>query len=224
MRKEDIAKITDALALKKEELLRYTDSQVKNIRYPETPSPVVACSKSESSSNVGYLGLGGGLVLTAIGLIKGSGMLTVGGVVIAVASFYSLRKQKGQKPVTQSPSFDYYVVTEKLNNAIKAIHNYVSDGWNEFLVSQQKDLLALIENSQLEVEKKNKLIEPAYRKTFIQYSMLDVLSDLSNIEKQKDIALYKQYVADFCKKYKNVVESAYIEQKAYLEDMIQYLS
>lgn len=228
MKKEDINKFLDALSLKKDEFKRYVDEQVKNIHYPEDQLPVERVDKTNSSPNIGYLSLGGGLLLTAVGLFKNPGaaanILTVGGVLMTIASIYSIKKQKDQKPTTpqQTPSLDLYVVTEKINNTVKSIHTHVSDGWSDFLSGNQKQLASLIEKSELEVEKRNKLIEQAYKKTVIQYSMLDVLSDLSNIEREKNIDLYKNYVNSFCKKYKDVIESAYIEQKAYLEDMTQY--
>lgn len=222
MKKEDLFRVEEILASKKEELLKYVENHADQISYPEAASVVAGSNRPDSASSViGYLG--GGIALLIIGILTGKHWITVGGGIIALAGFYKANQQQ-RKQAVQTPSVDYASITERLNQDLRAIHTYISDEWKDFLNRQQTDLNKQLENSGLEIGIKNEVIKLVVKRSVIQYSMMDMLAELTRIERLHDIAAYKQYVDKFKKEYKKVIEMAYMEQKEYYEKIALYLS
>lgn len=219
MNREDLSHYLEALASKKEELVNYAETQIKQISYPTPPS--VTTSQQPSSPYLSYIGLGIGIVLLAIGIGTKTNAIAVGGGVVTAAGIYGVSRKRNTESQPQAPAINYFRITEKIGYQIQKIHAYVSDSWYDFLGGQQKSLKNLIETSGFDAESKNKMIELCINRSLIQYSMMDVLSDLNRIEKEQNIEAYKQYVAGFVEKYRKAIEEAYLEQKRRYEAIIQ---
>ena len=220
MNKEDLARYTEALTLKKNELTTYVENRIKQIDYPTVPStPAQQPAPSRSS----YLGVGIGVILLAIGIGTKTPVITVGGGVVTAAGLFAVNKKRNAKAQQPAPDINYYRISEKVSNQIQSIHTHVSDSWNAFLGEQQNSLKQLIETSGFDADTKNKMIELTLNRSIIQYSMTDVLSDLNKVEKQKSIEDYKQYSNEFLGRYKKIIEEAYKEQKQRYEAIAQLI-
>lgn len=210
MNKEDLNRYTETLTFKKNELTAYVENQIKQIDYPTAPSiPAQQPTPSHSS----YWGVGIGVILLAIGIGTKTPVITVGGGVVTAAGLFAVNKKRNAKTQQPAPSINYYRISEKVSYQIQSIHTHVSDSWNAFLSDQQNSLKQLIEMSGFNADTKNKMIELSLNRSIIQCSIMDVLSDLNKVEKQKNIEAYKQYSNEFLGKYQKIIEEAYKEQK-----------
>ncbi len=223
MTKEDLNRFTETLTSKKNELTSYVESRIVQIDYPATPS-VPAQQSTPSPSHLSYIGVGIGIALLAIGIGTKIPAITVGGGIATAAGLYAVSKKRNAETQHSTPNINYYRISEKISYQIQSIHTYVSDNWDDFLKEQQNSMKHLIETSRINSETKNKMIELSLNRSIIQYSMMDVLSDLSKIEKKQSIEAYKQYSSDFLENYQKSIEKAYWEQKQRYEAIAQLLN
>lgn len=212
MTKADLTPYVEALTSKKNELQDYVKQQLGQINYP-VPTQMSQQPSATRPFYLPVLSIGAGLVLLAIGVGTKTHAVTIGGGVVAAAGLYVWNKNRNRGASPVPPSTDYTQLTNLLINALKNIHIFASDEWSQFLDDQKNKLKGLIEMSDFDTETKSQLIQLTTRRSVIQYSMMDVLAELSAVEKKQSTEAYKQYVADFLVKYERIIEEAHQEQK-----------
>ena len=212
MIKADLTHYVEALTSKKNELQDYVKQQLDQINYP-MPSKMSQQPQASRPSYLSMLSIGTGLVLLAIGVGIKTHVITIGGGVMAAAGLYTWNKSRNRGISPVPPSIDYTQLTNQLSNTLKSIHIFVSDEWSQFLNNQKDKLKRLIEMSDFDSETKSQLMQLATRRSVIQYSMMDVLTELNAVEKEQSIEAYKQYVVGFLVKYVHIIEEVCQEQK-----------
>lgn len=221
MTKEDLKQYVEALTSKKDELQGYVEQRLRHITYPA--STVTMPKTKANPPYLNFLGVGVGLALLAIGVGTKTHAVTIGGGIVTAAGLYTLSKKRLKESNAVTPPTDYSQLTKRIYDEIKAIHVFVSDGWEHFLADQRDSLKQQIASSRFDAELKDKLMAQAIRRSVVQHSMMEVLGDLSMVEKKQDVAAYKQYVGAFLAKYKRAIDEAYNEQKQRYETMAQLI-
>ena len=146
-----------------------------------------------------------------VGLTTKTHIATIGGGIVAIAGLYGLSRNNKQT-VASVENVDFTAFTLKVYQQMEDIHTYVFNEWNEFLGKLKDELKQQIQMSDLDAGKKNKAIDLALNRSVINFSMPDVLTDLSNIEKEHDIEKYKTYGTTFKQEYTDAIKSALSEQ------------
>lgn len=108
---------------------------------------------------------------------------------------------------------NYAMITSSTYERLRTIVNKVAEEWNRFLLSQRDAIKNEVNNSNLDVDKKNKIFDMIVNRSVIEFSMINVLSDLNKIESKRSVDAYKSYCADFASKYIDALKTAFKEQQ-----------
>ena len=210
MNKEYLDKIGGELTSKANNLTLYLSTQLQQINYPQQEDKVNDNTKA-SGTTLQKCCIGVGALLFVVGLTTKTHIATIGGGIVAIAGLYGLSRNNKQT-VASVENVDFTAFTLKVYQQMEDIHTYVFNEWNEFLGKLKDELKQQIQMSDLDAGKKNKAIDLALNRSVINFSMPDVLTDLSNIEKEHDIEKYKTYGTTFKQKYTDAIKSALSEQ------------
>lgn len=209
MNKELIKSYMEALTSKRNELQSMVKSQIGQIAYPQQASELVPEKPKSSAAYPSCIGVGA--LLLILGLATKSNVVAVGGGLVAAVGIYGMSKGKGARKM-ESEQIDYAMFTGKLNAQLGEIHALAVNSWDEFSMAQGTELKRAIQTSSLTESEKDKMMDLAIRRSVIQFSMMDVLSALNQIEKEHNIQSYKDYCAQFENQYVGAIEQAYQEQ------------
>ena len=210
MNKAYLDKIGGELTSKANNLTLYLSTQLQQINYPQQEDKVNDNTKA-SGTTLQKCSIGVGALLFVVGLTTKTHIATIGGGIVAIAGLYGLSRNNKQT-VASVENVDFTAFTLKVYQQMEDIHTYVFNEWNEFLGKLKDELKQQIQMSDLDAGKKNKAIDLALNRSVINFSMPDVLTDLSNIEKEHDIEKYKTYGTTFKQKYTDAIKSALSEQ------------
>lgn len=210
MNKACLDKIGGELTSKANNLTLYLSTQLQQINYPQQEDKVNDNTKA-SGTTLQKCCIGVGALLFVVGLTTKTHIATIGGGIVAIAGLYGLSRNNKQT-VASVENVDFTAFTLKVYQQMEDIHTYVFNEWNEFLGKLKDELKQQIQMSDLDAGKKNKAIDLALNRSVINFSMPDVLTDLSNIEKEHDIEKYKTYGTTFKQKYTDAIKSALSEQ------------
>lgn len=209
MNKELIKFYMEALTSKRNELQSMVKSRIGQIAYPQQASELVPEKPKSSAAYPSCIGVGA--LLLILGLATKSNVVAVGGGLVAAVGIYGMSKGKGARKM-ESEQIDYALFTGKLNAQLGEIHALAVNSWDEFSMAQGTELKRAIQTSSLTESEKDKMMDLAIRRSVIQFSMMDVLSALNQIEKEHNIQSYKDYCAQFENQYVGAIEQAYQEQ------------
>ena len=209
MNKELIKSYMEALTSKRNELQSMVKSRIGQIAYPQQASELVPEKPKSSAAYPSCIGVGA--LLLILGLATKSNVVAVGGGLVAAVGIYGMSKGKGARKM-DSEQRDYAMFTGKLNAQLGEIHALAVNSWDEFSMAQGTELKRAIQTSSLTESEKDKMMDLAIRRSVIQFSMMDVLSALNQIEKEHNIQSYKDYCAQFENQYVGAIEQAYQEQ------------
>lgn len=209
MNKELIKSYMEALTSKRNELQSMVKSRIAQIVYPQQSSELVPEKPKSSAAYPSCIGVGA--LLLILGLATKSNVVAVGGGLVAAVGIYGMSKGKGARKM-ESEQIDYTMFTGKLNAQLGEIHALAVNSWDEFSMAQGTELKRAIQTSSLTESEKDKMMDLAIRRSVIQFSMMDVLSALNQIEKEHNIQSYKDYCAQFENQYVGAIEQAYQEQ------------
>lgn len=209
MNKELIKFYMEALTSKRNELQSMVKSRIGQIAYPQQASELVPEKPKSSAAYPSCIGVGA--LLLILGLATKSNVVAVGGGLVAAVGIYGMSKGKGARKM-ESEQIDYAMFTGKLNAQLGEIHALAVNSWDEFSMAQGTELKRAIQTSSLTESEKDKMMDLAIRRSVIQFSMMDVLSALNQIEKEHNIQSYKDYCAQFENQYVGAIEQAYQEQ------------
>lgn len=210
---EDLVKpYYKAIQEEKEKLIGNVNQQINAITIPEKTNEKPTEASVKTSPIPAYC-LGAGILILAAGLIIGKTVLTVGGGLIAVGGGTSLLYNKRRAlPEPEPDSVDYQSISNSIFQILKKLNKQISDEWYE-CTGKQKDLLKNnIANLNIEADKRQKMLERSLKRSVIDISMTQILSELNTLANHKNVAEYRQYLATLKTRFTSAVEKALEEQ------------
>lgn len=221
MNTESLNKIEEELTSKTNDLISYVSTHLQQINYPQQDIKENNSTAAPAPS-FGKYGIGVGALLLVVGLATKIHIVTIGGGIVAAAGLFSLKRNNKPTGITKK-SIDYSALTLSVYKRMEDIHTYVFNEWDRFLGSLKDSLKQQVQMSDFDTEKKNKIIDLALNRSVVKFSMPDVLTDLSKVEKEHDVEKYKTYSADFKQKYTNAIKAAYSEQLERYKKIAKFL-
>ncbi len=208
MNKPDLESYEIVLQAIRQELMSYISDNVSKIELRQQLPDVVAPVKNNSLVYPCCIGIGA--LLLIIGAATKTNLVTIGGLVVAGVGIFGMTRRK-VAPATDE-KINYSALTNSVYGKLEDIHKKVTRSWDNKLIEQKDKLKNELLASDLTPEQKDKAMNYAVSRSIIQFSMMDVLSELNRIERMQDVEKYCQYKTEFIKKYHNAIDKAYNEQ------------
>lgn len=200
-----------AIQDKQEELKQYVNKQIDAIIIPEQ-SAVKQEKQPVKTSNVPGGCIVAGIIAAATGIAIGKTVLTVGGIAVIVVGGLLFLNKKGNNKMPAPDSIDYDSISNELFQTLKNINKHVSDSWYEYTGKQKELLKNQISTSDIEVDKRQDMLEKSLKRSVVDVSMTQILSELSGLSRQKNSREYCQYLIIIKSRIDSAIEQAYNEQ------------
>lgn len=214
MKKVDLKPYEDAVSAMRQELSSYVNDKIALIEYPQ---PSVSEVKSKNSF-VYPCCIGVGALLLIVGAVTKTHIVSIGGAAIAVVGVYGVvRKKDNTSKNDKKVEVNYSELTNSIYRSLETVHKDVTCRWDDLLAKQKDKLKREVMSSDLSSDQKDKIMDNVVSKSIIKISMMDVLMDLSQIEKTRDVNQYRQYCTNFIDKYNKAIADAYNEQIKYYD-------
>lgn len=223
MNKESLNKYQEELSSKTNELIAYLSNEIGKISVSQQNDVVISSTPSPVSTFY-RCGFGIGALLLAVGLATKTHIATVGGGIVTVVSLYGTIKKQGKSSSKTTENIDFANLTLEVYKKLEEIHSYISKKWDEYLGELKDKLKKEILFSNLHDTVKNNMIELVLNRSIIMFSMSNALTELSTIEKARDVKKYKEYCLEgFKKKYETAIKQAYKEQSERYQNIADIL-
>lgn len=199
-----------AIQEEQESLIRTLNEQMNAITIPEdaTEKPAELPVKR---SPIPASCLGAGILILAVGVVIGKTILTIGGTIITIgggACLLSNRKKTLPEPVT----VDYQSTSNRIFQILKQLNKQISDEWYEFVGKQKDKLKDQIVNLDIEADKRQAMLERSLKRSVIDISMTQILSELNTLALHKNMTEYRQYLETLRMRFTSAVQKALEEQ------------
>ena len=216
----------DSLKNKRDELISYVTEQVDSIKVvANVPVRSVPEEKPASQKSRIY-GLSAGILLFVIGLIAHVKILWISGLILIVVSLVmskSARQHSSQDDTSQSEP-DMSRLKSSVQTKIEDIHSYVTNEWEHYIDVNKEAIKSAVSELDIDPAKKQRIYELAVRRSVVSFSMLDVLSSLNNLARQKDLDGFKTYLQKFKVQYIAAIDAAYMELKGIYQEIQKLLN
>lgn len=208
MIEKEINEASKAIKEEKERLVAFFRDRMSTIVFPENQNLVKANQGSASTTNENlpkYL-LGGGVAGVIVGLcFKATALWVLGGVVGAVGAYMMLSKKNavggGISRTQETHEYDYSKMANSIYKSLEGAHAHITKEWDSFLGQQNAFLSSAIRLSDCSEEKKAELIDKVTKRSLIEFSMMDALTELNSVSKTKDISSLKRTMDSIIEKY-----------------------
>lgn len=210
-------KYLDTLQDSKEELTRYVSEQIDEIKLPDAmPVQIPAHSFGRGVPTQKQLvyGLTGGLALTIVGLLVKFKIMWISGIIlIAVLLYFMLRRNSISARPGNIPSIDFNELSNEIYGKLQIVNSYITEKWDKLLGIYKDNLKNDIQKLDIEQSCKDKIFELAMKRSVISFSMIEVLTDVTELCRKGNIKSYASYLMSVKQKYVSAIETAYLEQK-----------
>lgn len=200
-----------AIQDKQEELKQYVNNQIDTIIIPEQTAGKQEDQPVKTSHVPGGF-IVAGIIAAATGIAIGKTVLTVGGVVVIVAGGLLFLNKKGKNKMPAPDSIDYDSISNELFQTLKNINKHVSDSWYEYTGKQKELLKNQISTSDIEADKRQEMLEKSLKRSVVDVSMTQILSELTRLSGKKDSREYRQYLVTIKSSLDSAIDQAYNEQ------------
>jgi len=240
MIEQEVNKASIALKEEKERLVAFLRDRMSTIVFPENQSLIEVKHSSATVANerLPKLLLGGGIIAFVIGLClrtshntsqelqndDGSGfmlgvkiVLLVLGIIACIVGAYMILNKKnsndgGNGRKQENPEFDFLKMANSIYTSLEGAHSHIAKEWDSFLGQQNAFLTSAIRSSGFDEEKKAEMIDKITKRSLIDFSMNDALTELNSVSKTKDISALKGTMDSIVEKYVREIGRACDEQ------------
>lgn len=209
-----IDKYNATLDAKRNELATFASNHVAKISLPNQTPTIKNNTTSGINKAATALLVGGAVVLIGgiamdkplIGVF--GGIVCIGGIAIKVAN------RKTATPTSTPSETKYYQITDKVYAQLSDIQKHLFDEWKQTVEDNKDKLKSEIQSFEIDDEKKDTFIQAILSTSVLDISMMTVSSELSAVEKQKNIDAYRIYLQTFQSRCLAAIDKAAAEQKA----------
>ena len=210
-----IDKYNTTLDAKRSELASFASNYDVKIILPRyaTNIPTIhstsGINKAATALLVGGVGVLAGAIATDKTLISVfGGIAFIGGIVMKMTSRKTVT-------TTNTPSeTEYYQITNKVYAQLSDIQKHLFNEWKQTVEDNKEKLKSEIQSLGIEDEKKDIIIQAILSTSVMDISMMTISSELSAVEKQKNIDAYHIYLQTFKSHCLAAIDKAVAEQKA----------
>ena len=213
MKKIDTTPFVVALEQKQNELLLFVKQQTDNIDYPSQKELASLPISSNKTSPVPQYCIAGGAAALIIGLFAKSSIIPIAGGLAILGGIYLGAKQKNNVSAPQTPLINYDDLANRIYKNIEKTFSYVAEEWDSFLGKKKDELKLAIAASDLDNDNKQAMIERVMERTVIDFSMTKVLTELTKIAHEENVAAFKSYIQDFVRSFSEEIKKQGARQK-----------
>lgn len=184
-------------------------------------TPRLTVSNNDKQINIIALIVGG--VSTVAGmLVDGNSnggsiikWMLLGGGIATIA--YALYKRNTMPLISSetSPSYDFVELSSNVNRDLSKINRDIVDAWDKFISEQKDELKNSILQLDVDVDKKDKMMNAATTSSVLEYPMSSLFPKLINAANKKDINLIRTVIQQFEADFKEAIQKLCQEQIKY---------
>lgn len=210
-----IDKYNAALDSKRNGLAAFASNGIDKISLPsQTPDVQTVNNPSGNGKAATALMVGGAVILIG-GIALSKDLVGVLGG-IALAGGIAMKVVGGKTASTASIPNEpkYYQITNRLYAQLSDIQKHLFNEWKQTVDDNKYKLKNEIQSLDIDSEQKNAAIQAVLSTSILDIPMMTVSSELSDVEKQKSIDAYRQYLQTFKSRCLTAIDKAVSGQKA----------
>ena len=220
-----IDKYNTILDSKRTQLVDFVCERINRISFTVVDDNTSSTPTASHDNSLPLALIVGGSVVFVAGIAISKSVVTALGGIVALGGvtmkFISSNKRKDTSSVN-APK--YYQITNRIYAQLSDIQKYLLSEWKQTTEECKENLKNDIRSLRIEENKKNDAIQSVLATSVINIPMMSVSSELSDIEKQKSIEAYSQYLQTFKNQCIQAIDKAVGDQKAIYEKINHFIN
>ena len=120
--------------------------------------------------------------------------------------------QASKNTMQMNDSVNYDELVSRINRGLSSVNRNIFNTWDEFVVEQKNQLKNYIMQLDVDVDKKDSMMNFATKTVAIEFTMSSLYLKLNNAAKNQSTADFKDVCAQFEDEYKQAIDKACSEQ------------
>ena len=213
-----IDKYNTILDSKRTQLVDFVCERINRISLPVVDDNTSSTPTASHNNSLPLALIVGGSVVFVAGIAISKSVVTALGGIVALGGvtmkFISSNKRKDTSSVN-APK--YYQITNRIYVQLSDIQKYLLSEWKQTTEECKENLKNDIRSLSIGENEKNDAIQSVLTTSVINIPMMSVSSELSDVEKQKSIEAYSQYLQTFKNQCLLAIDKTVADQKAIYE-------
>lgn len=210
-----IDKYNTTLDAKRSELASFASNSVGKIILPSYETNIQTINSTSGINKAATALLVGGVGVLAGGIATDKTLISVFGGIAFIGGIVMKMTSRKTVTTTNTPSeTEYYQITNKVYAQLSDIQKHLFNEWKQTVEDNKEKLKSEIQSLGIEDEKKDIIIQAILSTSVMDISMMTISSELSAVEKQKNIDAYHIYLQTFKSHCLAAIDKAVAEQKA----------
>ena len=215
----------EILESKRNNLVDFVCERISRISMPVVDDNTSTESTVSHSNSLPLALIVGGSVVFVAGIaISKSVVTSLGGIVALGGVAMKFASSKKRKDISSTNAPKYYQITNRIYAQLSDIQKFLFSEWKQTTEECKENLKNDIRSLRIEENKKNDAIQSVLTTSVINIPMMSVSSELSDIEKQKSIEAYSQYLQTFKNQCIQAIDKAVGDQKAIYEKINHFIN
>ena len=220
-----IDKYNTILDSKRTQLVDFVCERINRISFTVVDDNTSSTPTASHDNSLPLALIVGGSVVFVAGIAISKSVVTALGGIVALGGvtmkFISSNKRKDTSSVN-APK--YYQITNRIYAQLSDIQKYLLSEWKQTTEECKENLKNDIRSLSIGENEKNDAIQSVLTTSVINIPMMSVSSELSDIEKQKSIEAYSQYLQTFKNQCIQAIDKAVGDQKAIYEKINHFIN
>lgn len=213
-----IDKYNTILDSKRTQLVDFVCERINRISFTVVDDNTSSTPTASHDNSLPLALIVGGSVVFVAGIAISKSVVTALGGIVALGGvtmkFISSNKRKDTSSVN-APK--YYQITNRIYVQLSDIQKYLLSEWKQTTEECKENLKNDIRSLSIGENEKNDAIQSVLTTSVINIPMMSVSSELSDVEKQKSIEAYSQYLQTFKNQCLLAIDKTVADQKAIYE-------
>lgn len=220
-----IDKYNTILDSKRTQLVDFVCERINRISLPVVDDNTSSTPTASHNNSLPLALIVGGSVVFVAGIAISKSVVTALGGIVALGGvtmkFISSNKRKD---TSSANAPKYYQITNRIYAQLSDIQKYLLSEWKQTTEECKENLKNDIRSLSIGENEKNDAIQSVLTTSVINIPMMSVSSELSDVEKQKSIEAYSQYLKTFNNQCLLAIDKAVADQKAIYEKINHFIN